>query len=169
MFSLLLLTISNGCEKLCQDAELGLARTDNSTDSLRLDGYYYGDISGVNPNTAEVRLLYANGVFYNNLSFDLNDAVSGNVVLINNDLRKEYKGDWGVYKITGNSIEIRSWFSRANGCVGRYIEKGVILSDTTFKITSWQSSRDDKEVIVDATFNFVPFSPKSDSIVSFLP
>lgn len=128
---------------LCKDAELNFPRIDNTSGRLRLAGYYYGDFSGQSPDVPSVYLLYQNGVFLNRHSVDLEDAISDQVQLEYNELKKKYKGDWGVYKIENNIIEIHFW-SPSYSCVSAIMLKGEISNDTTFKITSWQESDEKK-------------------------
>lgn len=167
----LYILVAQGCDivNVCKDAKFGFARVENLSDTLRIDGYYYGGLSGRNSNRTNIYVLYRNGVFLNRLSFDLDDAQSGNVDLTLSDLAFENKGFWGVYRLDSTQIEIQSWIPRPNGCVHVFTEKGVILNDSTFEITSWQSSRDDEIRHVNAIFRFVQFSPKPDSVVSFIP
>lgn len=153
----------------CHDEELGFPRVDNLSNKLKTGGYYYGDLSGVNPDSPNIYVLNQNGVFLNMNSFEQSDALSGNVNLGVSDLQKKHKGFWGIYKIEGVQIEIQSWTPNANGCVSVLTEKGIILNDSTFKITTWEGSKDKKIHAVDALFKFVSFSPKPDSIVSFIP
>ncbi|RTQ46613.1 hypothetical protein EJV47_21960 [Hymenobacter gummosus] len=166
----LVMLCGQGCSKfLCSDEELGFARLENNAGALKINGYYYGDITGVNSGNPDVYLFNKNGVFINRRSFNLNDAIAGNVNLEINDLKKKYKGDYGVYRIEGNRLEIQYWTSQSNGCVSTLTEKGTITNDSTLKITSWSSSRDGKSKSVDAVFKFVHYSQKPDSVVSFIP
>lgn len=166
----LIITIQS-CNKMddCDDDNFTFSRQENTSDTLRLNGYYFGDISETNPDNPNIYVLNQNGIFLNRNSFSLNDAQSGNVELEVSSQQVQNKGFWGVYKISGRQIEIQSWIPMSNGCVSVLTEKGIITSDTTFKITSWQSSRNNEVKNINAKFSFAPFSPKPDSIVSFIP
>jgi hypothetical protein len=172
LFLIYAILFIQSCKKLtCKDDNLTIVRTDNNSDKLRLNGYYYGDISGINAEYPNIYLLYQNGIFANANSFGLSDAETGNVLLNSPLLMCKHKGDWGVYKIDGDNIEIEDWVSRSCGGVGIFYEKGIILNDTTFKITYWRRSVGgdiEKEEDVDAVFRFQHYSPKPDSIISFI-
>lgn len=162
--------LSQGCDIIafCKDAELGSARQNNTSNRLRLAGYYYGDVTELNPTSSEVYLFYQNGVFYNYNSVDIKNAMSGQVQLDNFDLRTKHKSFWGIYKIENDFIEIRYWLPSINGCVKLFVGKGEILNDTTFKLISTKVGRGGDPLMVDDTFRFYPYSPKPDSIVNFI-
>jgi hypothetical protein len=126
---LLVLLLIQSCKKLglCEDGEFSFTRQPNDLTSLRLDGYYYGDLIGNNQNAPELYLLYQNGIFYNNRSAPIEDVVAGSVQLNNSETRKNHKGDWGIYKLDGNSIEIQSW-TPSTSCNATFTQKGEILS-----------------------------------------
>ncbi len=172
LFVIQVVLLTQSCEKMtCKDDALALARADNNSGKLRLDGYYYGDISGINAEYPNIYLFYQNGIFSNANSYRLSDAEDGNVTLNFPELKYQYKGDWGVYKIDGNNIEIEFWVSRSCGGVGLLFERGTILNDTTFKITYWRHSGGGvtkQEENIDATFKFQEYTPKPDSTIIFI-
>lgn len=157
---------------LCRDNVLTIARIENNSNKLRMDGYYYGDLVPTNSERPDIYLIYRNGIFSNAYSFNLSDAETGNVSLVYSDLQYEHKAAWGVYIINGSNIEIEYWSPRPCGAVGLLYEKGVILNDTTFKINYWKSSYNgniENEGSPEAIFKFQEYSPKPDSIIKFIP
>jgi hypothetical protein len=172
LFFIQAVLLTQSCEKMtCKDDALTIARVDNNSGKLRLDGYYYGDISGVNAEYPNIYLFYQNGIFSNANSYSLSDAEAGNVTLNFPELKYQHKGDWGVYKIDGNNIEIEYWVSRSCGGVGLLYESGKILNDTTFKITYWRHSvegRTKQEKNIEAIFKFKGYTPKPDSTNNFI-
>ena len=170
---LILFIFAFSCDKstLCDDDELTINRIINNSNMLNLSGYYYGDISGINSDHPNIYLINQNGIFINANSFSLSDAETGNVTFTYPDLAYQYKGDWGVYKLENNTIEIEYWVSRSCGGVGLLYEKGIILNDSTFKITYWRRSYGDKterEEYINAIFRFQKYSPKPDSTIRFI-
>ncbi len=164
--------LTQSCEKMtCKDDALTIDRINNDNNLLRLDGYYYGDISGINADYPNIYLFYQNGIFSNANSYNLSDAESGNVTINFPDLKYQHKGDWGVYKIDGDNIEIEYWVSRSCGGVGLLYQIGTVLNDTTFKITYWKhtvSGNTEREENIDAMFRFQEYSPKPDSTIKFI-
>jgi len=168
-----ILVFNHACNKIteCKDDELTITRTENKTGKIKLNGYYYSVFS-FDTSSAEVYLLYQNGIFFDANSKDLDDIKNNNVDLNLPDLAYQYKGFWGTYKINGNNIEIEYWLPQANHCVKLSYNKGIILNDTTFKITYKKFSykgETDYEESVNEIFYFKQYSPKPDSTISFIP
>lgn len=166
------IVLTQSCEKItCKDDALTIERTNNNSVKLRIDGYYYGDISGINAEYPNIYLLYQNGIFSNANSYSLSDAETGNVTFNFPELKYQHKGDWGVYKIDDNDIEIEYWASRSCGGVGLLYERGTILNDTTFKILYWRHSvrgETEREENVEAIFKFHEYTLKPDSTIKFI-
>jgi hypothetical protein len=173
LFVSFLLIFVQSCSKIfkCKDDELTIPRTENNTNKLKLDGYYY-NIYSFDTSSAEVYLLYQNGIFFNAVSKDLADIKNNTIDLYLPDLAYQYKGFWGTYKIDSNNIEIEYWLPQANHCVKLSYNKGEILNDTTFKITYVRTSYRGEvgyEKNVNDIFYFKQYSPKPDSTISFIP
>lgn len=158
------------CKKLgfCEDKELGFDRVENNLGALRGGGYYYGDLTGSNPENPGIYIFYLNGTFYYDVQRPLEDAQKGEIVLSGGDSRFNAKTGWGVYRITGNNLEIQSWLPSKN-CHEVQVENGVIENDSVLVITQFYSTDDVEVKMVDSEFRFVPYSPKPDSVVSFIP
>lgn len=164
---ILILTISS-CKRIFEDEELSMKRTDYTGDELRTDGYYYW--KSLNPEenqqyNAEMKILYRNGVFITSTRFGFtimekkeNDFKNGEFY----SFVKEYKTQWGVYKISNNTICFEGWEYNSPGGKITYTEKGEILNDTTFRIY------DGKDKEHDWIYHFKQFSPKPDSTNNFI-
>ena len=136
LFTIVLISvffINCGKNILCKDDNLSLPKISFAGNQLKIDGYFYGDID---PKFANIYYLYRNGVFYTSEASDLSDAENGTIkVDVSNNLGKQIKGQWGVFTINGNNIEIERWQSNINGCETTIYEKGNIINDTSFVIT----------------------------------
>ena len=62
LFILSLIILS--CRSFCEDDELGIKREDNLSSKIKLSGYFYGDVTGENPNTPGIYFFFENGVFF---------------------------------------------------------------------------------------------------------
>ena len=170
-----IIILLESCELIipCRDTDFTIVREENNSIKLNLAGYYYGDLFGGDTNSVNVFLFYQNGVTFDANSKKTNEAISGNISLNLDELAFDYKSFWGIYKITNDSIEIQHWIPQLNGCCNVAVYKGKIINDTTFNITHWYAFRrhgiymniDTLNVI----FKFHKYSPKPDSVVSFIP
>jgi len=170
----LIVILFSNCEKndLCKDDELSIART-NHTDSLKIDGYYFGDVnSNSSMPFANIYYLYTNGLFFTSEASDLDKAKAGTITVdVENNVGKQIKGLWGLFRVSNNTIEIERWRSRPNGCETIIYERGEILNDTTFVIRV-REHRTNGEVklteIPNSTFSFRPLAEKPDSTNNFV-
>lgn len=133
---IVMLLLSN-CSKIFPDEELTLPRQEYTGDELRIDGYYYTLLySKDNVNVYEAYFLFRDGKI---LYCGTTDLVLFEEKLINktNNFGSS-KTDWGIFVIDNGNIKFERWYS---GSVGQrlpvYIKEGIILNDTTFKITKF--------------------------------
>lgn len=98
----------------------------------------------------------------------MKETENGEILIDKNSLRLTIKTNWGIYKFEGNNLEIQHWLP-SKSCHEVQTLKGNVVNDSTFVITSFVSTKDSKVNEVKATYKFVPFSLKADSIVSFIP
>lgn len=130
---------------------------------LKIDGYYYQITEWEKgPSIFDVYVFYENGILLN---------VGGNAHSVEETdqyIRKNYVQDtwykknkyvWGVFFIEDNTIRVNT-LSPDYPHRG-FVEEGVILNDTTFKITKFSSGGKVKEK--DEIYHFREFSPKPDS------
>lgn len=76
---------------------------------------------------------------------------------------KANKYCWGLFNITGNSIQFERYYPSDNLSKKAYVRSGEILNDTTFRITKSIRSDGTEEKVKDEIFYFKQFSPKIDS------
>lgn len=168
VFSFSIFFVLQGCKKICEDAKSDFPRQENISNMIRLNGYYYGDLTGNNPSTPSIYLIYKDGICYSGLgSYNISDIEDNSLVLSIIEAKRNSKPGWGIYKIENNFIEIQNW-TFSTGCKPIIIQKGEILNDTTIKITSWKNSNSDKQHLVNAIFLFHKYSPKPDSTNNFI-
>jgi len=157
----------------CNDTEFSFPRTENNSNKLKLGGYYYGNIVETNSKQIHIKMFFQNGILSNSTNLLVN-AETGNVSFETNELAYKSKSLWGVFRIFEDSIEIQQWIPMNNGCVDVVGYKGIILNDTTFAITKWYNvSRKGTYTNINDTiysiWKFHEYSPKPDSVVSFIP
>lgn len=163
------------CQKIrIKDDEFHLERRDYTGNELRMDGYFYTNFN----NNAEVYgspiFFYRNGVLVNLGAFKMNEQETWEGT-INSDeisLAKETKDRWGIFLIEGNTIKIEKWYNSEAIFLPAYVSEGVILNDTTFKITSsyrlTNRGRKKELEVENKTYYFKQFSPKPDSTNSYI-
>ena len=127
---------------------------------LKMNGYYYQVTS--NNEIYSPLVMYGNGVL---LTLG---GVRNSLEEMDKYIRKNYIQDawykknkyvWGVFFIEDNTIRINE-LSQDYPHRG-FTQEGVILNDTTFKITKFSSNSGIREK--DDVYHFREFSPKPDS------
>jgi len=81
---------------------------------------------------------------------------------------KNNKIYWGIFRVDGMRIIYESW-SNPNGTYLAYRYFLKITNDTTIEFTSSEHVYGDEKMTLEGTYHFKPFSPKPDSVVSFIP
>ena len=79
------------------------------------------------------------------------------------------KTGWGVFKVNSDEIEIETWTSSNGGALKTVVERGAIIDEETFVITSFHNNYNEKTSVRNDTFHFKQFSPKPDSTNRFIP
>jgi hypothetical protein len=177
LFLALFLTFAmTGCKKigLFQDDELSLSRQDYTGNQLRVDGYYYFDYANSSLEYVSIYFFYRNGIVLSGgsrllselpvLEESYRDGTFYNHV-------KSIKFVWGVHQIEGSNIKIEQWFPSEKP-YRAYVREGVILNDTTFRITQRYRNQNGKKTEVESeneVYHFKEFSPNPDSTNSFVP
>lgn len=163
------------CEKngSCQDDELSLSRIDYSGSQIKLDGYYFGNITENSvPPYAEIYFLYRNGVMFTTGASLLEEAEAGTItVTVENAFGKANKRPWGVFQVHDTNIQIDRWQGNVNGCEETIYELGNILNDSTFVITrrEYRDNGDATKVeTINDTFSFRTVPEKPDSCNPFI-
>jgi hypothetical protein len=156
------------CEKELH--KLSMAKTPYTGNELRIDGYYYSNLTSA--DDIGVAVFYRDGVCINTWVKPVNsDTLSyiENEILINDAFINKIKSiptHIGVFQINTKSIEFETWE------VGRDIitfsNYGEILNDTTFLITKQVNNDSGKSYSKKLTYRFRQFSPKPDSTNTFI-
>lgn len=178
MIKLIVLSISllvfGNCKKdksLLSHDELSIARQNYSGDELRIDGYYYTEVNGL---LFSASFFYKNGVFLDGGGSKEDIKAMDNYIqneFISRQGYKEYRVSWGVFLIGVNSIKFEHWYPSSGGSLKAYVREGVILNDSTFRITqSYRNQKGEKTEITsrNETYHFRAFSPKPDSTNCFV-
>ena len=127
---------------------------------LKMNGYYH-QISSYNNVVSHSHVMYINGVLINLWgSGNTIEEIDEYVRQRSQEARyKKYKYNWGVFFIDDNTIRIHQLHSDYPH--REWIQEGVILNDTTFKITkSFFNGRMRETELI---YHFREFSPKPDS------
>lgn len=155
-YSLIILIIG------CQDSFV-LKTTRFNPQVLKTNGYF------VDKNKS-VYFLYNNGIILYGHSH-YNETIKEmetHLVQLSNKNSSIYKNKvgWGVFRVIGENIEYDMWYPRADAPV--YRRKGIILNDSTFKITSFAKPNGKEFNELDEIYHFRSFSPKPDSTNKFI-
>jgi hypothetical protein len=167
--------LSAACHKLvvCEDEKLRLPKTDYAGAALKLNGFYYGepttDFRGV--TSYNVMVLSRNGVVCRPGGAEQHQLADYLRRLTPApDLLKRTKYAWGRFVIDGNHLRLEHWNPASCGH-GISVLDATILNDTTFVLNTLQVRKDGRAQAagaVNAVYRFQAFSPKPDSVVSFV-
>lgn len=157
-----------GCKEAFEDEKFTIAQNNYYGKELKTDGYYY---SGKDENTSIV-IFYQNGIVFfsgsgrNKEEFEelFNDGYFVNGL-------KDNPFCWGIFKITTDSIFIESYISLAELKMRVIQESGIIMNDTTFRLTRTFSPYNTvmiNEEKIDTYYYFKQFNPKPDSTNNFI-
>ena len=132
---------------------------------LRMDGYYYQ--IAYNGEIYRPFVMYINGILINIGGFgstieEVDEYIRKNYVQDTWYKKNKYK--WCVFFIEDNTIRINRLSEDYPH--REIVQEGVILDDTTFRITKYSTDSRVKEC--DEMYYFREFSPKPDSINKYL-
>ena len=77
LITVVLFFVLTSCEELglCSDNALQFSRVDYTSNELKTDGYFFGDVNRTSSTPfANIYYLYRNGVFFTTFSEGLSDA-----------------------------------------------------------------------------------------------
>lgn len=138
--------------------------------SLRMDGYYYLDISTDTEERILSYILYRDGtVLYGGAP--LRSDIANREMDYNNgkwsEVAENEKTFWGIFQVNNQEISFDQWYIRDGKIFTSYQNKGTILNDSTFLITS--TTREGLEgVILTEKYHFKSLENKPDSLNDFL-
>ena len=155
-------------------------RVPYSGTELKTNGYYYSNLRS-NGRNISVAIFYRNGFCIHSIM----DVTYSNFEVKSKQDTLEYikrtlfedksviqrflnePTSIGVFRIEGKDIEFETWENGYNVLI--FSNYGKILNDSTFLINKYvQNQRCRKEQAVNLTYKFVEYSPKPDSISSFI-
>jgi hypothetical protein len=151
----------------CKDEYLVLPKVQNTSNMLKLNGYYYHSTIGIDSNITVIDFLYKNG-----FSLKIGGTKSKNLTFIDEKIKSQSNFDknkigWGLYIINNGNIQIENWES-TEGKRKTSIREGIILNDSTFIIKKFFSAFTQKEYSISETYKFRQFYPKPDSTNNFI-
>jgi hypothetical protein len=148
------------------DDDLTLPKQNYDGDQLRMDGYFYS----YSDNDYQIYFLYRNGTvlkspFISSENLYSSEQEFANGIFYNHAIKRKYY--WGRFIINGTTIKNELWKPNT-GPFEAYTTEGIILNDTTFKMTkSYRSCKPKKDREFETLYHFKQFSPKPDSTNSY--
>ena len=171
---LFLLTLSSGCAVTTE-----IPLQENTSEKLRLDGFYYSVIENEGEFIASIHFLYNNGVrlYQGSKSFSsqnelinviVNNSENESWIFASGPKAKEMFGLWGSYWIENdNFYTIRQQLGRGK----LYLEsRGKVLNKETFVVDERKENKKFKKTPLQGTDGsnyFVPTTLKPDSTNMF--
>ena len=158
----------SSCEKELH--ELSLSKTPYSGDELRVDGYYYSNLTSV--DDIAIAVFYRDGVCFNvytriesqdTLNFIEKDILQDKSII---STFVSTPTNIGVFKIKEKSIEFETW--EAGRDIITFSNYGKILNDTTFLITKQVNNDSGKSYSEKLTYRFRQYSPKPNCTNTFI-
>lgn len=141
---------------------------ENSSERLLLNGYYYTKLDSV---FFDVIFLYKNGIVYQGGNPRIKEGFKN----IDDTFSKSYVNDkktgyiWGLYIVDGNNITLERYLTPIYAeKYQTYVDKGHIIDERQFIITSRKYIKTGKLETRRDTFNFRPLSIKPDSTNNFI-
>ena len=154
------------CNILHPDEKLTLQRKDYAGNELRIDGYYYYFVQGVDRTV--VRFLYKNGIVLWGGTYGITNIneVESEMLGLYSTVRK-MKESWGVFLVEDDKIQYETWAEAPDGvCLATRKYFGYIENDTTIHITeSYYSGRNETR---NEIWHFKQFDNKPDSTNKFI-
>lgn len=168
---ILFFTGLNSCNIL-KDAKLGLEKVSCNGMSFKLEGYYIGNLHGIDEGLRSIYFFYKNGVVLYGGGFSSSDDIVQKEIKFKsklyNEAIKKYKTGWGVYQINGDTIEFETWEPSSGGALKTVVRSGGILGNESFVITNLFGKYTNENYARNDTFHFNEFSPKPDSTNVFI-
>ena len=147
------------------DDKTTLEQRDYEGDNLRIDGYYYKDVSEDDELT-HIFILYENGVVMAPGGVKLSEAENKIKKLIDNNNRSDVIDMWGLFEVEDSTISLEYYLPSMYGH-HTYLMRGTILNDTTFRMTEGKSSDESKYESIDYLYRFRHTEAKPDSTNKF--
>ena len=134
-------------------------------ENLRIDGFYYRDVSEDDERT-QIFILYRNGVVMAPGGAKLSEAENRIKKLIDNNPRRDVIDIWGLFEVEDSSISLEYYLPSMYGH-HTYLMQGTILNDTTFHMTEGKHSDKSNYETIDDLYRFHKTDLKPDSTNNF--
>jgi hypothetical protein len=150
--------------------ELSMSKTPYTGNELRIDGYYYSNLTSA--DDIAIAVFYRDGVCINVYTrVEGQDTISyiENEILLNESIISTFMStptNIGVFHINTESIEFETW--EAGRDIITFSNYGEILNDTTFLITKQVNNDSGKSETLNLIYRFREFSPKPDSTNNYV-
>jgi hypothetical protein len=159
-------------EWMADDEQLSFTRTPYDGSELKIQGYYYLDYFGGGDSLRIIDYFYSNGTYLSGSVIYKDNIQFNEIEYQNGTYYQKIKNDkmvWGLFKIAGNEIQIEKLAPTSGGSLKAYIYYGTIRNDSTFQIHTLKHSYGSELLGMDRVYHYKAFSPKPDSINSFIP
>jgi hypothetical protein len=170
-FYFLLLFSCYSCEKLIVYKDFILKKTPYTGNELRMDGYYYTYFDCGGNNCIAAICFYRNGILLDmgGGALSLEERDEEIKQFMERDLNSNYERlRWGLFVVDNQIIKFELYYPQEYFTRWTGIMEGVILNDTTFRITSFYDPSNDEIRTHNETYHFRQFSPKPDSTNNFI-
>jgi|BioPla2DNA2_1021312.scaffolds.fasta_scaffold01984_2 hypothetical protein len=169
VFYFLLLVFCLSCEEPVIYKDFILKKIPYIGNELRMDGYYYRYLDCESNNYIAACCFYRNGIVLHmgGGALSLKEADEYVKQFMERDVNSNYeRSNWGLFVVDNQTIKFELYYPQEYFTKWTGIMEGVILNDTTFRITSFYDLSNDERYTVNDTFYFRQFSPKPDSTVA---
>jgi hypothetical protein len=169
VFYFLLLVFCLSCEEPVIYKDFILKKIPYTGNELRMDGYYYRYYDCESNNYIAACCFYRNGVLLDivGAALSLEEADEKIKQFMERDVNSNYERlNWGLFVIDNQTIKFELYYPQEYFTKWTGIMEGVILNDTTFRITSFYDLSNDERHTKNNTCYFRQFSPKPDSTVA---
>ncbi len=158
------------------DEDFSFERTPYTGNEFRLDGYYYQvwskGTNDRNETDLNIFFFYRNGVVLKGGSCILSELPKKEEEFKNGAyyaLVRNSKLYWSIFRVDSANYIIRERWVNPNWRYEVYRYKYEILNDTTIRLFTSEKKDGSGYLLENDTLYFKAFSPKPDSVVSFIP
>ena len=169
VFYFLLLVFCLSCEEPVIYKDFILKKIPYTGNELRMDGYYYRYLDCEGNNCIFAYCFYRNGIVLHmgGGALSLKEADEYVKQFMERDINSNYeRSNWGLFVVDNQTIKFELYYPQEYFTKWTGIMEGVILNDTTFRITSFYDPSNDERRTKNDTYYFRQFSPKPDSTVA---
>jgi hypothetical protein len=154
-----------GCKEETDNSGFTLSKVTNTSNRLRLDGYYYLKTD----SSLIAFVFYGDGVVVDGmLSWESLPAIEKDIQDGTfHDRIADKLNWWGRYVVTDNHVSMEFPHRNDNGVIYTHVRNGLSLNDTTLVFTKIVNNQYKIENAIADTLHFKAFHVKPDSICTF--